>query len=157
MASARVPAIEGWFTTDDDPCLLGTRCTACGTVFFPRAEGFCRNPACRGREVEEAALSRTGTVWSCTDAQYQPPPPYIPASDPYEPFAIAAVELAEEAMVVLGQVAAGYGVEDLRVGDPVELVVEPLHVDDDGVEHLIWRWKPTAVPTAAPTGAGERG
>jgi uncharacterized protein len=157
MASARVPAIEGWFTTDDDPCLLGTRCTACGTVFFPRAEGFCRNPACRGREVEEAALSRTGTVWSCTDAQYQPPPPYIPASDPYEPFAIAAVELAEEAMVVLGQVAAGYGVEDLRVGDPVELVVEPLHVDDDGVEHLIWRWKPTAAPTTAPTFAGERG
>jgi uncharacterized protein len=44
---------------------------------------------------------------------------------------------------VLGQVATGYGVDDLAVGDTVELVVEPMHTDDDGVEHLIWRWRPT--------------
>jgi uncharacterized protein len=143
MTTSQVPAVEGWFTTGAEPQLLGTRCTTCGTVFFPRAEGFCRNPTCRGREFEEARLSRTGTVWSYTDAQYQPPPPYIPAADPYEPFAIAAVELADEQLVVLGQVAQGYGVGDLTVGAPVELVVEPLY-EADGVEHLIWRWKPVA-------------
>ena len=33
----RVPAIEGWFTLDDAaPRLLGSRCKACGAVFFPR-------------------------------------------------------------------------------------------------------------------------
>ena len=105
MSTTAVPAVEGWFTTDAEPRLLGSRCTTCGTVVFPRATGFCRNPGCRGREVEEAELSRTGTVWSYTDAQYQPPPPYLPASDPYEPFALAAVELAAEQLVVLGQVA----------------------------------------------------
>jgi uncharacterized OB-fold protein len=141
MSTTAVPAVEGWFTTDAEPRLLGSRCTTCGTVVFPRATGFCRNPGCRGREVEEAELSRTGTVWSYTDAQYQPPPPYLPASDPYEPFALAAVELAAEQLVVLGQVAAGYGVEDLAVGAPVELVVEPLY-ELDGVPHLIYRWKP---------------
>ena len=143
MPTTAVPAVEGWFTTDAEPHLLGTRCTSCGTVFFPKASGFCRNPACRGREFEEVALSRTGTVWSYTDAQYQPPPPYIPAVGAYEPFAIAAVELAAEQMVILGQVAKGYTVDDLTVGGAVELVVEPLY-EADGVEHLIYRWKPVS-------------
>jgi uncharacterized OB-fold protein len=133
------PAIEGWFT-DAPPALLGSSCTRCGTVFFPPVEGFCRNPACAGEEFATVPLSRRGAVWSYTDAQYQPPPPYVPRSERYEPFAIAAVELAE-GMVVLGQVADGYGVGDLRVGSEVELVVETLYVDDSG-ERTIWRWKP---------------
>ena len=144
MTTTSVPAVEGWFTTSTEPHLLGTRCTTCGTVFFPKASGFCRNPVCRGRQFDEVELSSTGTVWSYTDAQYQPPPPYIPpAGEVYEPFAIAAVELAAEQVVVLGQVAKGYGVEDLSVGAEVVLVVEPLY-EIDGVEHLIYRWKPVA-------------
>jgi uncharacterized OB-fold protein len=141
MPTTAVPAIEGWFTTSPEPHLLGTRCTSCGTVFFPRASGFCRNPECRGREFDDVELSRTGKVWSYTDAQYQPPPPYIPPSEEHEPFALAAVELADEQLVVLGQVATGFGVDDLTIGATVELVVEPLYVAD-GVEHLIYRWKP---------------
>jgi len=137
-----VPVVDGWFTTGDAPHLLGSRCAACGTVAFPpRPRALCRNPACRGREHATVELSRTGTVWSYTDAQYQPPPPYVPATDPFEPFALAAVELAEERLVVLGQVAWGVGVDDLRVGAPVELVVEPLY-EVDGVAHLVWRWRP---------------
>ena len=146
MATTAVPAVEGWFTTGDEPRLVGTRCTTCGTVFFPAASGFCRNPACRGRELLPAELSRTGKVWSYTDAQYQPPPPYVPRAEDqggYEPFAIAAVELADEQIVILGQVADGYGVDDLAVGDDVEVVLEPLY-EVDGVDHLIYRWKPVA-------------
>ena len=134
------PAIDGWFTTGSDPALVGTRCTTCGTVYFPRTSGFCRNPACSGEEFAEVELSRRGTIWSYTDAQYQPPPPYIPTSDPYVPFALAAVELAE-GLVVLGQVAEGYGVADLRVGAEAELVVETLYTDETG-DRTIWRWKP---------------
>ena len=136
-----VPAVEGWFTTDEVPHLLGTRCTTCGTVFFPRAEGFCRNPACRGREFDETELSRTGTIWSYTDAQYQPPPPYIASSDPYVPFALAAVELTDEHLVVLGQLADGYTVDDVKVGTTVELVIEPLD-ELEGETHLIYKWRP---------------
>ena len=147
MSPTPVPAVEGWFTTDEEPRLLGTRCPAFGTVFFPKASGFCRNPDCRGREFVEVPLSRTGTVWSYTDAQYQPPPPYIPPSEEHEPFALAAVELADEQLVVLGQVAKGFGVADLAVGAPVELVVEPLY-EVDGVPHLIYRWRPTTAEAA---------
>ena len=136
-----VPAVEGWFTTTEEPHLLGTRCTSCGTVFFPGASGFCRNPVCRGREFDDVELSRRGTVWSYTDAQYQPPPPYVVRDGEFTPFAIAAVELAEEQMVVLGQVADGYGVADIEVGTEVELVVEELFSDDDS-SYVVWRWKP---------------
>ena len=134
------PAIEGWFTTGPEPTLLGSRCATCGTVFFPPTPGPCRNPACDGTDLEQAALSRRGTVWSYTDAQYQPPPPYVARTDPYEPFALAAVELPE-GLVVVGQVADGYGVRDLRVGGEVELVVETLYTDDSG-DRSVWRWKP---------------
>jgi uncharacterized OB-fold protein len=138
-SSAR-PAIDGWFTTGAEPALVASRCTTCGSAFFPPTEGFCRNPACAGDTFESTELSRRGRVWSYTDAQYQPPPPYVPAADPYVPFALAAVELPE-GLVVLGQLAEGYGVEDVRVGSEVELVVETLYTDESG-ERTIWRWLP---------------
>ena len=146
MTKPRVPALgaEGWFTEDADaggPALVGNRCTTCTTVFFPAASFACRNPDCDGRDFEPVQLSQHGTVWSYTDARYQPPPPYVPTTDPYDPVAIAAVELPEEGMVVLGQVAGGYSIDDLRVGGEVELVVETLFEDDDN-EYRIWRWKP---------------
>jgi uncharacterized OB-fold protein len=136
-----VPAIEGWFTIDAEPALLGNRCTTCRTVFFPKASFFCRNPACSGEQFEETRLSRRGRIWSYTDAQYQPPPPYIARGPEHTPFALAAVELADEQMVVLGQVAEGYGVDDLAVGQQVELVVEDLYSDDDH-DYVVYKWKP---------------
>ncbi len=133
------PVIEGWFTTGPDPTLIGERCTTCATVYFPptiAAAGFCRHPACQGEQFERVPLSRRGRVWSYTDAQYQPPPPY-PAPEPFEPFALAAVGLPE-GIVVLGQVARGFGVDDLRVGAEAELVVEPEAVGGA----LMWKWLP---------------
>ncbi len=134
------PVVDDWFTTDEAPRLIGARCTECSATWFPRMGRDCPNPVCTGQDVEDLLLSPRGTVWSYTDARYQPPPPYIPPPGDYEPFALAAVELPE-GLVVLGQLAQGYGVDDVRVGSPVELVVEPLYVDDSG-ERLIWRWRP---------------
>ena len=145
-----VPAIDGWFTTDGGgPVLLGSRCRACGTYAFPREVHYCRNPDCDGQDFEEVPLSRRGRIWSYTDARYQPPEPYK-AADPYVPFCIAAVELAAEKMVVMGQVSAGVGVEDLSVGDEVELVTDVLYEDDDH-RYLVWKWRPVE---AGGTGRG---
>ena len=112
----QTPAIEGWFTTGPEPALIGSRCTSCGSRVLPahaRASAATRRATARSSRT--SSCPGAGTVWSYTDAQYQPPPPYIPATDPFEPFALAAVELPE-GLVVLGQVAEGYGVGDLRVG-----------------------------------------
>ncbi|WFR71140.1 OB-fold domain-containing protein [Prescottella defluvii] len=148
MSDTATPAVEGWFTTGPEPALIGTKCRSCGTISFPRETTFCKNPACSGEEFDDVELSRFGKVWSYTDAQYKPPAPYIATTDPYVPFALAAVELPE-GLVVLGQVADGYGVADLKVGNPVELVIETLDTDETG-DRSIWRWKPV---TAAENGA----
>jgi uncharacterized OB-fold protein len=131
------PAVDGFFTTDPEPALLGTRCTTCGTYHFPAETFFCRNPACDGTVLEQVTLSRRGKVWSWTMNRYAAPPPF-PKTEPFEPYGVAAVELAEERMIVLGMLTGAF--ENLRIGDEVELSVEP-HVDG---ETLIWKWKPVS-------------
>jgi uncharacterized OB-fold protein len=137
-----IPAVDGWFTTDGSPTLLGSRCQKCGTYAFPREALFCRNPECDSQEFDEVPLSQRGKIWSYTDARYQPPLPYQ-AADPYEPFCIAAVELAAEKMVVMGQLIPGVGVDDLSIGTEVDLVTDILYEDDDH-QYLVWKWRPVA-------------
>jgi uncharacterized OB-fold protein len=138
----RTPAVDGWFTVTDTPALLGTRCTTCGTYFFPREEMLCRNPDCTGREFEEVELSRRGRIWSFTDNRYQPPAPFV-SPDPFVPYTIVAVELAAERMVVLGQLATGADPTTLRAGQEVELEIGTLYEDADH-EYVVWKWRPTA-------------
>ena len=138
-----VPAVGGWFTTDEEPTLLGSRRQGCGVVAFPPRSGGCPNPQCRSTDVAPHPLARTGKVWSFTDARYQPPPPYVSPSDPYEPFVLAAVELDADGLIVLGQMVGGCSADTVAVGQPVELVVEPLLETEEAVQ-LVWRWKPSA-------------
>jgi uncharacterized OB-fold protein len=128
-------AIDGWFTIEDGVThLLGARCTECGTVSFPPRAGFCRNPRCDGISPAEVRLSRKGRVWSYTNACYPPPAPYV-AAEPYTPVTLAAVELADEGIVVLGQVTPDLTVDDLSVGMELELTCGPLA---DGP--IVWMW-----------------
>jgi hypothetical protein len=124
------------------PHLIGTQCEKCGTYFFPKQSHFCKNPGCESTDFREVELSRTGRIWSYTNACYKPPEPFV-AQEPFEPYAIAAVELETEKMVVLGQVIEGLGVDDLKVGMTMELVLEPLHETDDDIK-VTWKWQPLA-------------
>ncbi len=148
----RLPAVEGWFTvpeagSDQSPALIGTLCRSSGTYFFPPERVMSRAPGNSDSDLVDVELSTRGKIWSYTDAQYQPPPPYVPVSDPHVPFAIAAVELEKEKMVVMGQVVPEVAVADLRVGMEMELVIDTLNVETDEetgeeVEMVIWKWKP---------------
>jgi uncharacterized protein len=141
----RKPVVEGWFTEGarpEDFRLLGTRCADCRSVFFPREDGFCRNPGCAGTRLEEVPLSSRGRVWSYTDGRYRPPAPYVSDPDrPWEPYTLVAVELAAEAMVVLGQAAPGVGTADLAVGMEVEVVPGVLN-EDETHTWTTWHWQP---------------
>jgi uncharacterized OB-fold protein len=141
-ATRREPAIDGWFASESEssPHLIGSKCPRCGTYVFPPRANDCPNPACDGDALEQVPLSRRGRLWSYTENRYAPPPPY-PARDPFEPFAIAAVELAEEGLIVLGKVVAGTPAADLRVGMKMELTTMPLFIDDDGVERIVYGWR----------------
>jgi len=146
LARTRTPVVTGWFTGDgDDFTLLGTRCSACASAFFPREDGHCRNPGCDGGDLAEIPLSRRGRVWSYTDSQYRPPSPYVTDPElPWEPYTLIAVELVAERIVVLGQAVPGVTVADLTVGAEVEVVPGVLHEDGETV-FTTWRWRPTGV------------
>jgi uncharacterized protein len=137
----QMPAIEGWF---NDSALLGTRCDACSTTFFPPERTMCRNPSCASTDLSEVELSRRGKVWTFSVNHYEAPAPYVAPTDPFEPYTVVAVELVDEAMVVLGQLASDADPSGLKVGDEVEVTIEPLFTDDEGQTHMVWKWKPTA-------------
>lgn len=142
-APAGLPAIDGWWSTDEDgaPHLVGARCPGCGTYVFPPRADNCPNPGCGNDVLEPVALSRRGTLWSYTENRYQPPEPY-PQADEFEPFAVAAVQLEAEGVIVLGKVVAGTLAADLTVGMPMELTTMPLYVDDEGVQRNVYAWRP---------------
>jgi uncharacterized OB-fold protein len=138
MAKARVPVVEGLFREEPDGTarLLGGRCPKCGSAFFPKQWSFCRNPTCSGAALDDVDLPTNGTLWSFTDNRYAPPPPY-PAREPFEPYGIAAVELVDERMIVLGQIARGTDIGSLAAGTEMTLVVESLYETDAEVR-TVW-------------------
>ena len=141
-ASAELPAVDGWWSLDDSgaPHLIGAKCPQCGTYVFPPRENNCPNPGCSADELEQVAMSRRGTLWSYTENRYQPPVPY-PQSDAFEAFAVAAVQLEAEGIIVLGKVVSGTLAADLKVGMEMELTTMPLFVDDDGFERTVYAWR----------------
>ena len=134
-----VPAVEGFFTIEEETHLIGVRFKKSGSFCFPKSLGGS-DPDFPEDEIEEVLLSRVGKIWSYTNSAYPPPPPFI-AAEPYVPIVIAAVELEEEKMVIIGQVVNGYSVEDLSVGMPVEVKVGTLYEDSE-YRYLTWMWKP---------------
>lgn len=153
MTKTELLAVEGWFAdSGDGPHLIGSCCVECGSYFFPKTVGFCANPACTSDDLEDVPLSRRGKIWSYTTHHYQPPEPYmVPVpeltGDDFRPYTVAAVELATEGLVVLGQVVDGVGAEQLKVGDEVELVIDTLFEDDDE-RQIVWKWAPVEKQTA---------
>ena len=145
-AKKRVEAVGGMHTIEGEARLIGAKVAGRETYFFPKhlAGGDPAVPA--GAELEEVLLSRRGKVWSYTTSNYQPPAPFVAATDPYEPITVAAVELDKEKMVVLGQCVAGVTPEDLEVGTEMELVADTLYSDDD-CDYLVWKWCPVASAT----------
>ncbi|MFJ2772690.1 Zn-ribbon domain-containing OB-fold protein [Streptomyces sp. NPDC087300] len=146
MSRTSTPVVARWFAGEGaDFRLLGTRCSACAAVFFPREDAFCRNPGCAGGELVETPLSRRGHVWSYTDGRYRPPAPYVSDPElPWQPYTLIAVELATERMVVLGQGVPGLSVADLEVGMEVEVVPGVLNEDDE-TTWTTWHWRPLGV------------
>ena len=143
MTKNRVPAIEGWFTLDSEkPQLLGLYDKESNTYFFPKDVAISHAPGHSRAELEEVSLSRTGKLWSYTTNHYKPPEPYV-SPDPFVPYTVAAVELNEERIVVLGQLVPEADPSDLEVGQDMELTLGTLFEDDEN-EYVVWKWKPLA-------------
>ena len=140
-AASTQPAIDGWFATDGsgEPHLIGGKCHQCGTYVFPPRANNCPNPGCAGDELAQVAVAAGHAVELHRTATSRRRP--TPARDPFEPFAVAAVQLADEGLIVLGKVVEGTLAADLEVGMEMELTTMPLFVDDDGVERIVYAWR----------------
>ena len=134
----QAPVVEGLFSeTDAGPRLLGSRCEACASVYFPPAPA-CKNPGCEHGRVVDVEFGARGKLWSYT-IQYYPPPAPFRFDEPFTPFAIGLVDLPEGLRVVA--MMSAEDPEALRIGAPVELVIEPMYTDDQGAEVLTWKFR----------------
>lgn len=123
-----IPSVGG---DENGPYLIGGKCDSCDTVFFPE-RSIC--PKCIGRDIEKVVLSRKGKLYTYTEV-YQKPPDYKGEV----PYNVGRV-LLPEGVFVLTQLKAKK--EDLKVNMDMELVVEPIYKDENGVEHLGYKFKP---------------
>ena len=124
---------------DGKPVLLGTRCTNCGNHMFPRQTGC---PRCLFNEQEDVELSTAGTLWTWTVQAFPPKaPPYLgPVGDDFTPYGVGYVELPDQ-LRVEGRLTVA-DPEQLKIGMPMELVLEPLSLDEDGNQIVTYAFAP---------------
>ncbi len=141
----RIPVARELFTWSDSKAqLIGSRCSGCGTHYFPKSIS-CRNPRCAAKEVREVLLGPRGRLFSFTAQGYRPPPLF--RMEPWAPYVIGMIELPE-GLRVLGMLT-GVTADALRIGMELELTVEPLYRDADGREFVTYKFKPVHLGGAA--------
>ncbi len=128
------PVREGLFRDcgDGSARLLGGRCGTCRRHHFPLGP-LC--PYCSNDEIEAAELGPRGALWLFTSV-LRPPPGYRGTV----PFGFGIVDLEEGIRVVSRLTEAD--VTKLSSGQPMSLVVEPLHTDDDGAAVYTYAFAP---------------
>jgi uncharacterized protein len=116
---------DGLFTDAAEPALLGSRCAACGSVHFPRADACTY---CATEHPEPVELSRRGTLWAWT-AVTAPPPGYRGEV----PYGVGVVELPEGVRVISRLTESDP--DALTAGQAMELRVVALQSDGDVVTY----------------------
>ena len=113
----------------------------CSTVVFPPHNSTCPNPDCDSDSLTPTELSRRGRIWSYTENRCTRRPRRMSQPIRSSRCTLAAVELADEGIVVLGQVAKGVRASELHVGMEMQLELDTLYRDDEH-EYLVYVWAP---------------
>lgn len=106
-----------------DGVLRVQRCTSCRTYWHPPRE-YCLQ--CESTHLETEPVSGRGVVYSFTRTESGARHPYFQKQTPY---VVGLVELVEQSGLVLVTNFPGAQLEDLVIGDAVEVVFEP---DENG-------------------------
>jgi len=140
--SGVIPVHEGLFTADP-PRLVGSHCDACGGYHFPRHRQcpYCSTPGAAAVE-----LSPTGSLWAFT-AVTAPPPGYRGEI----PYGFGVVQLPEGIRIITRLTESDPA--RLIFGQPVRLVIVPLHQDDDGNEVVTYAFTADGPRQAHPQGS----
>ncbi|HTI66336.1 MAG TPA: OB-fold domain-containing protein [Caulobacteraceae bacterium] len=137
--SGRRPIREGLLTGPLDDLsqvhLCGSRCAACGETSLGTSD-IC--PNCGGTEVTPKALSDLGSLWTYTVVRHKPPGAYH-GPDPFQPFALGLVELAD-GLRVMAPVEAD--IDSLAIGMPLHIRPYVLRTDEAGREVVAFTYRP---------------
>lgn len=106
------------------PCLLGSRCDACGALFHP-ARPVCL--ACHGRSLRDVALEGRGTIHACTHVHM----PLRPSQREARDYWVAQVDLDDGPRV---QGLLSPDIVEPRIGMRLRLALETLRVAENGDE-----------------------
>ena len=114
--------------------LVGSKCNECGDVFFP-SRVVCPNCRRKGK-LEPFQFSGKGKIY--TYSVIRSPPDDFKKIAPY---AVAVIELEEGAKLTSQLVDCD--VDDIEIGDPVEMVFRRISEDGpDGVISYGFKFKP---------------
>ncbi len=140
MASEKkqVPVRPGLWTTpsspDEKPQLIGSECSACGEVYFPKKEkGICIR--CGHRGLKDVKLDTRGKIHSFSVIMQQPTQFFLGKA----PYAYGYINLPN---VRVRAMFTGCDFKELKIGMPVELVIEKLGEDPQGNEVLAHKFRP---------------
>lgn len=130
------PIADGILTDEQPPRLIGGRDRETGRIVFPMPDGGDAD------RFDPVPLSRDGTIWSWTVQRFAPKsPPYV-GRTPFEPFALAYVELPGE--VIVESRLTGFDFDDLDCGLPVTLTTTSFGTASDGAVLTTFAFEPRA-------------
>jgi uncharacterized protein len=141
MAGVKIALNDSLFATPIEPPekirLRGSKCNHCGVAFLGKLVA-CEN--CQSTNITEYPLPRYGKLYSYTVVRQKPPGGFRGPTDPFEPFPVGQVEM-EDGVLFLSRLAR-VKFEDLKIGMDLEMVVEPLYVDENGNEVMMFAFQP---------------
>ena len=134
-----IPLKEGMWTSevkDKRPRLVGSQCTACGEIFFPRKEkSWCLR--CHKRTLKDTLIGREARIVSCSVVMQQPGGGFYKGPVPY---AYGEVDLPEGVRIVTLFSCDDF--DELERGKAVELMIDKLHEDEHGNDIITFKFRP---------------
>ena len=135
----RIPVLPGIFheatSSTDKPHLIGSKCRACGRVFFPK-RSICR--VCMLEDtMEEIPLSTRGKIDTFTVVRVAPlgfKAPYIQAF----------VDLPEGQRIFSLITGCEPSEDALKEGQEVELVIDKITEDEKGNDLIGYKFRPVS-------------
>lgn len=141
------PVAKGLFRVDgQDVALVGARRRSDGVVAFPFPAGSDTD------DYEKILLPTTGALWTYTVQRFRPKAPYndgLPEQAEFKPYAVGYVHLDGHVIVETRIVTEDFSV--LKVGLPMQLVLEKLRTEEDGEEILTYAFSPIKANANAPS------
>lgn len=113
--------------------LLGSRCRTCGAHFFPVREACA---GCLSQELETVPLSTEGVLYTYSIVRQSTPEFEVP-------YALGYVDFPE-GVRIMGQLS-GVAFEDITIGMPMVLTLEPFGQDEEGNALTGYRFQPREV------------